>query len=319
MVNKGAGKFSADWSPDTPHDAAHPASLSVTFHNTWLDLSARAPVAVEGFLDLVLHPTPNPIDLGAWEGERGAVERCGQIDLAGSTNAERVRLQCVVAGGPPGYSLLCGPVPGSEARLGSALGQPMQWQVCVRAPACCDAAASPGTVDTVVTLAGENAHYASGAVGIPVHFAVSQTGFLRCFWPLLAIGAAVVTFLWVAVGILRPHGFGPNAALRLASNEASLKRASAQMLREQPGGRRGFYRSARTCIDGAGNCVRSPRRPTVVVEAGPGGTTRFARADGLEKKDRSSGKWQKVEAGELALGYVPGVVYRSGTLHLKFE
>ncbi|MBM4366121.1 MAG: VWA domain-containing protein [Deltaproteobacteria bacterium] len=319
MTHAGGGKFVAEWSPDTPHDKDHPAALTVNFHNTWLDLSARRAVVVDGFLDLSLRLAPSPLDLGSWRGGRGSTQRCGVLDLAGSQNAERVRLACTVDGVPPGYALSCEPVPGSEARLGASLGQPMAWQVCLSTPSCCDAAASPAGGETRVTLQGAHAHYAPGAVVVPLRFEVEATGFLRCFWPLLAVLGAVVTTLWVIIGVVRPYSFSTMAAVRIAEKESNLGRASALALRERPGGKRGFYRNAKVCISAGGDFGRTPRLAVVVVEAAPGGTTVFRRADGLEKKNRSSGKWERVDASELALGYVPGMVYRAGSLHLKFD
>lgn len=319
LTHAGGGKFTGTWLPDTPAHADHPATAVVRFKNNWMDLATRRPVVVEGFLDLVLNPTPSPVDLGAWRGERAGTRHCQQIDLSASTNADRVPLTCTPTDAPPGFALGCNPVPGSEAMLGNTRGQPLRWEVCLDAPRCCGAAVSPGGTEASVRLAGTHAHYANAGVVVPVRFDVQDTGWLRCWWPLVAAGSAALFGIWVVVGFVRPNNFDPSAAVRIAGSEAGLKRVGALGVREQPGARRGFYRNARLCISADGNCIRAPRLAVLVVEAGPAATTRIRKAAGLEKKSRSSGKWEAVDATELATGWVPGVVYRLGGLHVKFE
>ncbi|MDP2312630.1 MAG: vWA domain-containing protein [Pseudomonadota bacterium] len=316
LTQTGDGHFRGSWSPSGPSVDGRPVQAQVRFTNTWLDLSARRPVAIEGFLDLTLAVNPNPLDLGRWRGERGGTRRCATLDLSGSTNADRVPVTCTPSGFDAALVATCTPVPGSEATVGSGTGQPLRWEVCAEAPGCCDAAA--GTT-AVVTLMGANPHYAPGAVRVPVGYTVDPTGFLRCWWPWIAGGVGTLTGLWLVVGFLRPHDFDPAATVRIAGSEAGLKRGTALVLREQPGGRRGFYRDGRACLSGDGDFLRKPGLAILVLEAGAGGSTRFRKAAGLEKKNRRTGKWEPVETGELTLGYTPGVVYRVGNLHVKFE
>jgi hypothetical protein len=46
--------------------------------------------------------------------------------------------------------------------------------------------------------------------------------------------------------------------------------------------------------------------------------TKFVRAAGLERKNRH-GHWEPVPEGELGQGPAPNVLYRVGSLHLKFS
>jgi hypothetical protein len=91
------------------------------------------------------------------------------------------------------------------------------------------------------------------------------------------------------------------------------------VLRELPGGRRGFYRSARMCLTAGGDFTRSPRAAVVAVEAGPGGSTRFLTAAGLERKSQRGGKWEPVPQEELAAGFIPNMLYRVGNLYLQWR
>lgn len=313
------GQFTGLWTPDAPADASHPAVAKVTFRNTWMEATSRQPVIVEGYLDLVLRPSPSPVDLGSWVGERAGGQHCAEIDLSGSTNADRVPVTCTPNLAPADFTVSCGPVAGSEAPIGNAFGQPLRYSVCLTAPRCCGAESSPGTVDVNVSFAGTNAHYAEGAVVVPVHFNVEATGFLRCWWPVLAGVAGAGFAMFVLVGLVRPYSFDPASAVRIAGSEAGVKRADAANLRERPGGKRGFYRNARLCITGDGNCVKSPRLAMLVLEATPGLGNRIRKAGGMERKNRSTGKWELVPEAEFVMGVVPGVIYRLGSLHLKFE
>ena len=313
------GQFSGLWTPDSPADADNPAIATVTFRNTWLEVSNRQKVVVEGFLDLVLRPTPSPLDLGTWQGDRAGGQRCAEIDLSGSTHADRVPVTCSPNAAPEGFTVSCGPVPGSEATIGNAFGRPLRYAVCLEAPACCGAASSPGTIDVEVRLAGTHPHYAAAAVVVPVRFNVEATGFLRCWWPAIAAAAGAGFALFVLAGLVRPHSFDPATAVRIAGSEAGVKRADAANLRDRPGGKRGFYRHARLCITADGDCVKSPRLAMMVVEAMPGYATRIRKAASLERKNRSSGKWEVVPPTDFVMGVVPGEIYRLGSLHLKFE
>ncbi|MES2644216.1 MAG: vWA domain-containing protein [Myxococcota bacterium] len=321
LTHSGDGHFRGAWSPTGPSVDGRPVQAQVRFTNTWLDLSARRPVTVEGFLDLTLAVNPNPIDLGQWRGERGGTRRCATLDLSGSKNADRVPITCTPAGfegqGEGPLVATCTPVAGSEATVGANRGQPQRWEVCVEAPGCCDAASSTGAPS--VTLVGANPHYAPGAVRVPVSFAIDATGFFRCWWPWIAGTVGTFTGLWLVVGFLRPHDFDPAATVRIAGSEAGLKRGTALVLREQPGGRRGFYRDGRACLSADGDFLRKPGLAILVLEAGAGGSTRFKKTNGLEKKNRRTAKWEPVETGELSLGYTPGVVYRVGNLHVRFD
>jgi hypothetical protein len=321
LVNAGHGKFTGTFVPG-PDTIGSTLTARVTFRNTWLERTADATIKVSGLLDLTLKPTPNPIELGQWKGERSKTSRCTAVSLAGSKNAERVEVTCALAG-PSGFGTVdgsCLPVPGSEATLPSGLGRPMQYEVCVEAPRCPDLCLSdPSKPAMTVTFAGKDPRYASGAVKVPVYYRVEKLGWLACYWPFLALGGLILSGLWFIAGWVRPHNFEHGLSVRVAGSEAGLKRTAALVLREMPGGVRGFYRNARASLNASGDFVKQARQAVVVVEAGPGGTTAFTKATGLERKDRRTGQWEPLPAAEMSQGLAPGVIYRVGSLYLKCE
>jgi hypothetical protein len=307
----GGGRFEGIWEPRTP-SAGAPAELTVHFRNDWMDVEARRSVVIDDYLDLALAASPNPLELGVWRGERGPSRRCADLDLSGSTNADRIPIKCVIEGLPRGFEGSCLPLPD----VGGDSAEPLAWRVCVRTPRCCGEADGSATF---ARLSGQDARYAATSLAVPVRFRVEETGFLRCWWPVLALAAALLVVLFVLWGFLSPHGFDPAFTVRVAGSEAGLRRTSALVLREMPGGSRGFYRNAHTCLNADGDFLRSPRRAVLVLEAGPGGSTRFVRAAGMERRNRRNNLWEPLPVEDLHMGFAAGVIYRIGGLFLKFE
>jgi hypothetical protein len=317
LKHEGGGRFTAQWTPTKPSEDGQPVPVRVTFRNNWMEQTARQGVVVEGFLELALVPRPASLDLGMWRGERGGTRRCARVDLSRSTNADRIPLTCAPGGKGEGGALTCAPVAGSEADLGGGRkGQPLQYEVCFEAEGCCGDLSPTGLG---ATFAAMHPHYAAAAVTVPVAAKVAATGWLRCWWPYLAMLGTMLLFGWVTAGFVRPYDFDPAACVYVAGSEAGLRRASALVLRELPGGRRGFYRNARLCLTASGDVTRSPRAAAVAVEAGPGGSTRFLTAGGLERKAPRSGKWEPVPPEDLRAGFATNVLYRVGNLYLKWN
>jgi hypothetical protein len=317
LRHAGSGRFVADWTPSRSSLEGLPTPVQVTFRNAWMEQSARRSVQVEGFLELALVPDPAEIDFGEWRGERDETRRCSTVDLSRSTNADRIPISCTARGAVEGGVLSCAPVAGSEADLGNGhKGQPLRYEVCFAAEGCCGNLVPAGMG---VLFAASHPHYAAAAVTVPTRAKVGETGWLRCWWPWLALAGGMLFFGWVVMGFIRPNDFDPAACVYVAGSELGLKRASALTLREMPGGTRGFYRDARMCLNASGDFVRSPRAAVLVLEAGPGGSTRFVTAAGIERKVQRTGKWEPVPAEELAIGYTPNVVYRVGGLYLKWS
>lgn len=317
LTHVGGGVFRGVWIPMEP-TGDEALAAEVTFKNLWMSKRVRRSITVEGALAFNLVADPNPLELGVWRGDRGATERCGILDLSRSAYADRIAVACEPQDVPPGLVVTCTPVVGSEAILGSRKGQPMQWQVCAAAEACCGAL--PGSTAPSVRLAGQSPSYSGTSVTVPVRLQVEQTGWLLCWWVEIAIILAALGVLFLVMGWIRPHDFDPSAAVKLAGSEAGLRRSSALILAEMPKGRRGFYRSARICLDGEGNPLRRPAGSVLVLEAAASATTRFVKAAGLEKKNQRNGHWEPVSPEDLEAGYHPGAIYRiGGNLYLRFS
>ena len=292
-------RFVGTFTPTRPSNG-RPLVVEARFRSDWLDLAARDATIVEGWLPFAL--VADAVDLGAWRGERGRTERCAILDLGRSTNLDRVPVGCDQA--PGDLELTCTPLPDSAGPT----GQPTRYEVCGVARACCSAAQGPGAV----VITPYDAHYRSQAVSVPVHYAVERTGWLRCWWPVLAALAAIAAAFWFVWGWISPRSFDPGLAIRVAGTEAGLRSAQGLVLRELPGGQRGFYRHARVSLTGGGDFVRRPGQAAVVIAAGRTGPEWWKHA-GVERLDRRTRQWKPVEPGPVDVG----AVYKAGNLWFK--
>lgn len=319
LKHVGDGRFVGTWTPARGLSGTS-VHVRATFRNTWLERSAERPVLVEGPKELVLRVAPDPIDLGAWKGGILPTRRCATIDLTGSTNADIVDVVCGPAREEQEMKLTCTPVAGSEAAAVGGAGKPMRWEVCATATRCCgDRSSTASAPSSQILLTGKDPRFGSSGKTVSVLYQVQATGFLPCWWPVLAALAALLVVIFVVVGIVRPHSFDPAAAIRVAGSEAGLRRTSGLILRELPGGVKGFYRNARIALNGTGDFVRKAKQAVFVIEADRAGTTVIRSGAGLERKVQRTGKWEPVAAEEMAQGFVPGLVYRVGNLYVKFE
>lgn len=300
LTHAGGGTFRADWAPAV-READEAVIVEAVFENDWMRKSDMVTVVVKPppyvlVLDqdaLSLEPIP-----ARWSRD----ELCVTVDLSGSKDIEDVELECSVSDWPLGVRFTCERTdPHTLAVCGSThhwcCGKDGQVQVLVKGPG----TATPRTSAT-----------------LPTTYQVEGAGFIRCHWLIWATIAAVIFLLWFIYGWIKPHNFEATVAVTVAGSQAGLRRAGEQILRELPGGKSGFYRNAKLCLNGAGDVLRKPPKAAMVLEAGPGGHTVFRKAAGLEYRDRRTRKWKTLQPDELGDGYNAGVIYRLGDLYVKF-
>lgn len=290
-----------------------PASLAVVFRNRWMQLTAQATVVVDGYLPLEIAVAP--LDFGSWRGDGTPIEQCRPLVITGS-NADRVPLQLVAGALPPGAGLR---IQGQEFAQGDVAALPIGGgpvSLCLRSLRCCDAF-DGGDVQLIVR--GVDPHYHRGAAQVAVVAQVSAAGFYRC-WRLLIWGlGGLLAAVLVAIGVFRPARFEADQRIKVAGTERTLTRASAMMLREQPGGRRGFYRHGTVGLDAQGTPLGPRSRAWLRLTAQGGGEISVACSAPLESKDRRTRKWEPVntETGPAILRR--RVEYRVGDLFFRIE
>lgn len=117
-------------------------------------------------------------------------------------------------------------------------------------------------------------------------------------WVFSVLALLVVAV--IAYGFIRPRRFHRQAALRIATKQTELRRASLRPLRTCIGGRHGFYRSAVVSINDMGLTVR-PNQPHVVqLRAGVGHSIDVVVRGQLERLERNAFKPVQVLGGKGA-------------------
>lgn len=301
LTHTGGGIFTGTWTPPDDRDGSRQVVAEVLFENDWMQKSATQPITVT--------PPPytvvlsGPLDLSPVPSLWAPSTRCATLSLAGSRSIGDVELSCTIDAEERSVDFTC-------ERTG-----PEELTVCAETRRWC---CGPSGALTV-TAAGPGGQPPRTAASVEGSFAVDNPGLLRCYWLPIAI-ALFTTFLgWFIYGWVRPYRFDPNTTLTLAGSERGLRRATPQNLEECPGGKRGFYRNARVCINGAGDIVKKPSQAILVVEASKNQTSIFKKAAGIEQRDRRTRKWELLTPEELLEGFMPGVLYRMGDLYIKFD
>lgn len=286
----------------TPH-SSRTIPLSVTFTNTWMSKTATGQMTVVKPPALTLKG-PDALDFGAWRGGRWSTSSCKTLTMTSNHSFPSDNLSFRFDGLPDGASLQLDPVEGG-------------WNACVRAKGCCSDLISDGTAALVMTAT--DAEGSAATVRVPLKFAVDRTGFLRCWWPWILAALLLLFLLWFLLGWIRPHDFDEDLTVKVAGSERQLSRSAALVLREQPKGRRGFYRNARVSLTSGGDFVAKPRSAAVWFEATGSGDTVIHLQGPLEVKDRRTKQWTWLEPEAANDGIRTNIVYRLGDIYIRFQ
>jgi hypothetical protein len=291
--------------------------MKLSFENKWMHLETGSDLLVEGFLPLLLDVRPNPLDLGDWQGSHERDERCVDVDLSGSHNADKIPLELAAEILPDGWGIAAG-IPERlegdrliELPLGTT-----RFTFCLSSPKCCS---SLSDREVRVTLRGQDPHYHPDALALPLRFTVEDTGWFRCWLPVIVLVGMVLFALFVLYGFIRPHNFDGQARIKLSGSERGLTRAPARPMRDLPGGKKGFYRNATVGFDVNGQ-PRAPRKKAMVrLEAKGRGEIRVVVGSGIETKNPRNRRWEELDLSSGPVLLRRRVVYRVGELLFRIE
>lgn len=270
--------------------------VATRFKNHWLSIGDSREIAIDAWAPLDLKIAR--VDFGSWTGERTASERCIDVDLTGSTNADTVPIEAIASRLGDGYRLeVASPLVVKNGK----------FHACLVAPGCC--AESP--VGATLTVRGIDPHYHPTAAAVPIEVHVAPTSFLTCWWQYIAAAVGAIVLIIILNGFVRPRDFASEDVIRLAKTEPALSRATGRRLRDLPGGKRGFYRNARVAFDGGGNAVRATSGASVILRAAKG-EPQVTIQGGLEEKDPRTRKFCAVDLSKGPIYLRRGVVYKSG-------
>ena len=301
LSHTGGGIFSGTWTPSDDSEEVRSELVQLTFSNNWMQQSAQQALTVNPPpYDLVLD---GPLTLEPIPSEWGPKTLCGELSMAASRNIAGQEVTCAVTDQPLSVDFTC-------ERSG-----PTAITVCATTDRWCCGKSG----EVIVTATGPGGSPPRTADSEVVPWRVESPGLLQCYWLPIALTLAAGVLGWIILGLVRPFKFDEAASITIAGSEKGLRRATPQLLEECPGGKRGFYRNARICLNGAGDIVRKPKQAAIFIEAGPNRTAIFRKAGGLERRDRRTRKWEALSEDDLAEGYMPNVLYRMSDLYIRFE
>ncbi len=304
LEHVGGGSFEAAWTPTRAYVGEAAAPVEVRFSNDWMEKRARDRLPTEIPPPLELE-TDEVLDFGHWHGKRSATSSCVPLRFRPNHDIDPDQTRFSFDGLPDDIGITISPD-----------GQG-QYLACARAKGCCGDLVSPDGAALRISAVDPDGSQASKRVRL--RYQVDRTGFLTCWWPWLLALLVLLFILWFLYGWIRPHDFEEDLTIKIGGSERQLNRAASLVLREQPKGRRGFYRNARVALTHSGDFVSSPRRAAVWVEATGRSDTRIHLRGPLEIKDRRSRKWVRVEEQDAADGIRTHVVYRLGDIYFRFQ
>ena len=260
---------------------------------------------------------PEDLDLGKVSGGDVA-DSCVNLDFSGSNGAMGARFAVSLAD----------PCADCEAELvtvadGTAyelpldeltIGKDQVLPICLRVGRCPTGA--DGGEQTLVVTPLES-KFAGQEKRVRVRYTVAGKGSLECWgWVLWWILGAIALFV-IWYGFKRPVGFPPGASILVASDSRKLRRAAKMLLEDQPGGKKGWYRSARVHVDGGGASCKSSRDALFTLVPYGGGVGIVA--SGLLRQDKRTRKMEPAEPlpGDKAVSLSRGREYQVGSLVLK--
>jgi len=299
LAHMGDGVFEGMWTPSS----STPTAIEIRFQNDWMEKRARQTLSITAAPPLVVEPHPK-LDFGRWRGERRTTVVCLPFELSTNRPVDLKQAQFEFLDVSDQMSITVAP---------AAQG----FEACARARGCCGDLVAAQTAALRVTVFDSEGE--SAVVDLELGYQVDRTGFLRCWWPWLLALLILLLVLWFLYGWIRPHDFDEDLNIKIAGSERQLSRAAGLVLREQPRGRRGFYRNARVSISHAGDFVAQPRNAAVWIEATGRGDTRIHMRGPLEIKDRRTRKWVAISAEEAADGVRTNLVYRLGDIYFRFH
>ena len=191
-----------------------------------------------------------------------------------------------------------------------------RFTLCISSPKCCSELDELGVR---VTLRGQDPHYHSGALSLPLRFHVDAAGWLRCWLPVLILAGLGLLGAFILYGFVRPNSFEGMARIKLSGTERGLARAPARPLRDLPGGKMGFYRNATVAFDVSGE-PRGPRKTAMLrLEADAGGEIKLAGRGDVEQKNPRTRRWEVIDRRGGLVFLRTRVVYRVGELLFRIE
>jgi hypothetical protein len=265
------------------------------------------------------------IDFGTLHAGMDWRETCVRLDFATSrgieeqsfrfkaTKPEGCDSEPVILAGGMGATLSSGD--GSEAEFGYYDPEhPQSIPICIaNIPRC--ASESPGE-PVYLTVQALSPDFPDQTRDIQLVWKVEGRGFLACNWWWLAAIAGGAFVLLIGYGYVRPYNFSQHDTVKLANEKKKLSRAVKRRLRELPGGKSGFYRSAATGLREDGSATNKLRTAGVVLRARKNDVI-IECPGGLSRISPKSRKMEQLTVGKEGHIASKTTVYNVGSLYFE--
>lgn len=297
------------------------AQLEVIVKAGGQELSDKQQIVFREPIELKLSDT---LDLGNVPVGSSWSINCGKLDFSKSNGVEEqefflhlelpagCRSTLGVVDGSGRFLPLSATRPGENGDRRLVLGFDRSVKLCLTPPRC----AGENLPPALLSINPTNPEFASEKALVSVKWTVKGRGFFLCnVWWLGVVGGGLAV-LFIALGFLRPHHFGIEDSVKIATKKEALQRAVARRLRDLPGGRAGFYRSAATGLREDGSATDKLRSAQLSFHAYKGEI--LLRCNGtLSRMNPQTRKLEPVDIPSDGYGLSRNMVYQVGNLFFQ--
>lgn len=282
----------------------------------------QASLHVEEPIELKL---TGPLDLGTVPAGTASNQRCATLDLSASRGVryQQLRLSAPRPTGCDSYPVVFHADAGvgfplhGDGGVTVEVGEARAITICLaEIPRCAAEAPAPVTL----TVQAVNPDFPDQRAELAIQWRVSGRSLWACWWWLIAATGGALTVLVVGYGFVRPWRFAVDDQVQLAAKREQLARAVGRRLRDLPGGRPGWYRSAAVGLLDAGQATAKLGTALVELHARRGEIVLRSRG-GLQRVSPQSKKLEPVPEAATKDGHVASknVVYAAGNLFFQIK
>ncbi len=181
-------------------------------------------------------------------------------------------------------------------------------------PRCAAEAPEPA----VLTVQAMSPDFTDQNATVQITWTVTGRSFLACWWWLIGAVGGVITVIVLGYGFVRPYRFTIDDQVRLAGKREQLVRAVGRRLRDLPGGRPGWYRSAAVGLLENGQATPKLGQAVVELHARRGEVIIVSRS-GLERVSAQTKKLEPVPDAREGHNAAKNTVYVAGKLVFQIK
>lgn len=203
-------------------------------------------------------------------------------------------------------------------KLYPLLVEPDGLSLCLFGPRCPRRLEAPEGASVQVSSLQEA--FPEESLSIALRYRIEPRSLLACAQGVLKLVASILGVFLLILGFRLPRRFGPSDRIQLSQRPEDLGKAGFRVLRQEPGGRAGWYRSARVRFTASADPARSARAAVLSLVPGTDGGVLATRGSAsLSKQNRRTRKMEPVEISKGGAELARGTIYQSGNLFFRIQ